>query len=393
VVPLKSKYRVAIIGGGVQGLSLAYNLAKLGERDVVVFEKGYIGSGASTRNGGLIRTAWFSQEVCTLMNESVQVWEHLSEELAFNVMYTQRGSFIVAGTEPQMEFCKEMVDLHTSWGIHTRLLDSGEAMKLIPCFNEREVRGGIYDKKGGIARHDAVVWAYARAASHLGVAIFPQTEVQAIHLEDGHVRSVKIPQGEVQADTVVNAAGGHSKHVAQMVGVELPTRPVRWEAMVTEPIKPYLNPYVRWPKGELYVSQTSRGEIVAGVDSHEASSMDLRCSLEFIKRVSAALSSIFPSLGRLALLRQWAGLISISDDGCPILGSIPKVDGFILDCGWYIGFATAPIAGRMLARNILESKMPKLIEPFRYSRFAEGRQISEDSNSEKMTHLARLDAH
>jgi len=390
VTPLKSKYRVAIVGGGVQGLSLAYNLAKLGEKDVVVFEKGYIGSGASTRNGGLIRTAWFSEEVCTLMNESVRVWEQLSEELSFNVMYTQRGSFIVAGTDPQMEFCKELVDLHTSWGIRTKLLDSREAMKLIPCFNEREVRGGIYDRKGGIARHDAVVWAYARAASHLGVTVFPQTEVQAIRLQDGQVRSVKTSQGEVQADIVVDAAGGHSTHVAQMVGVQLPTRPVRWEAMVTEPIKPYLNPYVRWPKGELYVSQTSRGEIVAGVDSHEASSMDLRCSLAFIKKVSAALSSIFPSLERLAVLRQWAGLISISDDGCPILGPIPEVGGFILDCGWYIGFATAPIAGRMLARSVLEDKMPKLIEPFRYTRFADGEQISEDSNSERMTRLARL---
>lgn len=386
---MKSKCKVAIIGGGVQGLSLAYNLAKLGQNEVVVFEKRYIGSGGSTRNAALIRSAWFSPEVCNLMREGVQVWEQLSSELDYNVMFTQRGAFIVAGTPAQMEFCKELVSLHNSCRIHTKLLGSAEAMRLVPCFNEREILGGIFDAKGGIARHDAVVWAYARAASALGVSIYPQTEVQAIRVDDGRVRSVKTSQGEVHADIVVNAAGGDSRHVGQMVGVELPTYPVRWEAIVTEPIKPYLDLYVRWPKAGLYVSQTSRGEIAAGIDSHEAPSTEHRCSLAFVKRLSKALLSLFPSLERLAVLRQWAGLISITDDGCPILGPIPEVDGFLLDCGWYIGFMTAPIVGRILARSILEQKTPKLIEPFKCSRFAEGKPISEGSTAEKMTRLAR----
>jgi sarcosine oxidase subunit beta len=323
------------------------------------------------------------------MREGVQVWEQLSAELNYNVMFTQRGAFIVAGNQAQLEFCKELVNLHKSCGINTRLLSSAEAMRLVPCFNEREVIGGIFDAKGGIARHDAVVWAYAKAASGLGVSIYPQTEVQAIGVDDGRVKSVKTSQGKVHADIVVNAAGGDSKHVAQMVGVELPTYPVRWEAIVTEPIKPYLNIYVRWPKAGLYVSQTSRGEIAAGIDSHEAPSTELRCSLAFVKRLSKALLSLFPSLERLAVLRQWAGLISITDDGCPILGPIPEVEGFLLDCGWYIGFMTAPIVGRMLARSILEQKTPKLIEPFKCNRFAEGKPISEGSTAEKMTRLAR----
>lgn len=373
----------------MQGLSLAYNLAKLGQDDVVVFEKGYLGSGGSTRNAALIRAAWFSSEVCHLMREGVQVWEQLSAELGYNVMFTQRGAFIVAGTEPQMRFCKELVSLHNRCGVHSRLLDSAEAMKLVPCLNEHEVIGGVFDAKGGIARHDAVVWAYARAASRLGVSICPQTAVQAIRVGNGRVRSVKTSQGEVQSDIVVDAAGGHSKHVAQMIGVELPTYPVRWEAIVTEPIKPYLNLYVRWPKAGLYVSQTSRGEIAAGIDSHEAPSTELRCSLAFIKKLSKALLSLFPSLERLAVLRQWAGLISITDDGCPILGPIPEVEGFVLDCGWYIGFMAAPIAGRMLAQGILEQEVPKLIEPFRCARFAEGKPISEGTTAEKMTRLAR----
>ena len=386
---LKSRCKIAVIGGGVQGLSLAYNLAKLGQNDVAVFEKGYLGCGASTRNGGLIRAAWFSPEICNLMREGIRIWEQLSEELTYNVMFAQRGAFIVAGTQPQMEFCKELISLHKSCGLHTKLINSSEAIRLMPSINEQEVAGAIFDPKGGIARHDAVVWAYARAASRLGVSIYPQTEVHAIRLESGRVKSVKTSLGEVEAETIVDAAGGHSKHVAQMVGVDLPANPVRWQAMVTEPIKPYLNFYVRWPKAGLYLSQTSRGEVVAGIDSDEAPSTDLRCSLTFMKKLAQALVLLFPPLKNLAVLRQWAGIQSNTEDGCPILGPTSEVEGFVLDCGWYIGFMCAPIAGEMLARSILDGEMPKLIEPFKINRFKEGKMLSEELRAEKLTRLAR----
>jgi sarcosine oxidase subunit beta len=386
------RYKIAIIGAGVQGLSLAYNLAKLGQNDVVVFEKSYLGSGATTRCGGMIRAAYWNPELCNLLRESVQLWEQLSAELGYNVMFIHRPGFTVASTEPELESYKDYVNMHHSCGLHTRILDSAETMKLVPYLNEREVTGAVFDPTAGIARHDAVVWAYARAAPRLGVSIHPQTEVQAIRVNDGCVRSVKTSQGEVQADIVVNAAGGYDKQVAQMAGVELPTVPQRLEATVTESIKPFLS-YFRWYKGELYANQTSRGEIVAGVDSvYEVLSeptAELRCSLAHMRRVSQVLTSLFPSLERLAILRQWAGLVSVSDDGCPILGPVPEVEGFILDCAWLVGFMAAPSAGQALAQSIVEQKMPKLIEPFKRSRFAEGKPISHASVSAKFIRLAR----
>jgi len=380
----KDKLTIVIVGGGVEGLSLAYNLARLGQHKIIVFEKNYVGSGASSRNATAVRDAWFIPELCNLMRETVKVWQQLSSELDYNVLFSRRGYFFVARTDSQLELCEEAVRLQKTCGIETRLLDNEEAVRLVPCLNAKEVAGGIFSPKAGIARHEALIYGYMNACLRLGVSIVPHTNVEAIRVGNGCVKSVKTDRGEVETQVVVNAAGGDSKEVAKMVGVEIPTHPTRWEALVTEPIKPYFDPYIRCLKTGLYMNQTIRGEIVAGIDSAESPSVELRSSLSFLKKISKTILPLIPPLSRLSVLRAWAGTIAVTPDDCPILGPVPEVEGFILDCGWLFGFAAAPIAGRMLAKAIVEDKVPGLIEPFRVTRFAEGKLLGERKCEEKM---------
>ncbi|HTY55599.1 MAG TPA: FAD-dependent oxidoreductase [Candidatus Binataceae bacterium] len=378
---LRRTYETAIIGGGVHGLGLAYNLAKRGMKNVAVFEKSYLGSGASGRNTTLIRSAFSTPEWIDLMQASVDAWQTLSDEIGFNVMFTRRGYLIVATSEKNAELCRRAVPLQNSRGVASRLVDVKEIKAIAPCLDTSRIHAGVFQSNGGIARHDAVVWGYAAAADRLGVDIFPNTEVTAIDVEGGQVRGVRTTRGSISTPRVVNAAGGHSPDVARLAGVELPAKTYPLEAFVTEPIKPMLDPAMICLETLTYLNQTARGEFVAGSEPEQIPpSRSIRSTFDFLELTARHMVQLIPALAGASILRQWAGLIDMTLDLGPLLGETDEVKGFCLDCGWGgYGFMASPGAGRLMADYIVSGGAPAQIKPFAPNRFALNKQIHEPS--------------
>jgi sarcosine oxidase subunit beta len=377
---MKRNYDVVIIGGGVQGLSLAYNLAKNGAGKIAVFEKSYIGSGASSRNGEMLRSAFASKEWIRFFDKSLQLWETLASELDFNVMYTRCGYLILASTPNEFELCRTNVKTQESFGLKTELLTSKDVRRLIPAINPEMAAGGVLQKNGGFARHDAVVWAYARSAKRLKVDIFPFTEVTDVRIESGRIKSVATTQGEFGTDRVVNAAGGHAAKVAAMAGITLPSKTYRLEMIATEPLKPFLRPMVASLNTMSYMHQSTRGEFVGGAETSDLPpAKSLKCTLVAAQDMARKFVQLFPGLGGVRLMRQWAGIVDMTPDVAPLLGPVKKVDGYILNCGWVYGFAGAPAAGCLLAQYILSGHVPAEIQPFNIERFERGELIIDRS--------------
>lgn len=375
---MHSSYDVVIIGGGVQGLSLAYNLAKKGLHSVAVLEKSYIGSGASGRNGEMIRSAFGSKEWIRLFNLSLQLWEKLSDELDFNVMFTRCGYLVLAAISDEIKAYRTFVDLQKSFGLDTRLINQDEVLHRIPAINPEMAAGGIFQPGGGFARHDAVLWAYEKAARRLRVDIIPFTEVKDIIIENNVVTCVKTTEGNIATRTVVNAAGGHAKKIAAMAGVELPTQVYRLEMLATEPLKPFLPVAVSSPHTLSYMHQTTRGEFVGGTETaHIAPVESIRSTGGAVQDMAGKFVHLFPGLSGVKLMRQWAGIVDMAPDASPVLGPVAGAKGFVLDCGWVYGFMGAPAAGKLLADFILAGKMPSDIRPFNFNRFAEGKLIQD----------------
>jgi len=378
---MKKKYDVVIVGGGVQGLSLAYNLARYGLHRVAVLEKSYIGSGASGRNGEMIRSAFASEEWIRLFDKSLRIWETLSGELDFNVMFTRHGYLILASTSEEMAACQNNIKRQNELGIGTRLVDAEEVINLIPALNTQVVTGGIFQSDGGFARHDAVVWAYARAARRLKVDICPFTEVIDIVVKSGKVLGVKTTQGDIETRTVVNAAGAYARRVAGMIGVELPLEIYRLEMMVTEPLKPFLRVALSSPHMMGYMHQTTRGEFAGGAEPENFSPYTgLKSTLVAAQDMARKFVFLFPGLYGARLMRQWAGVVSKTPDRGPLLGAVEEVEGFILSVGWGgYGFMGSPAGGKLMAQLIINGEAPAEIRPFSPKRFKTGELITEST--------------
>ncbi|TES91697.1 MAG: FAD-dependent oxidoreductase [Anaerolineales bacterium] len=378
---MKKKYDVVIVGGGVQGLSLAYNLARYGLHRVAVLEKSYIGSGASGRNGEMIRSAFASEEWIRLFDKSLRIWETLSGELDFNVMFTRHGYLILASTSEEMAACQNNIKRQNELGIGTRLVDAEEVINLIPALNTQVVTGGIFQSDGGFARHDAVVWAYAGAARRLKVDICPFTEVIDIVVKSGKVLGVKTTQGDIETRTVVNAAGAYARRVAGMVGVELPLEIYRLEMMVTEPLKPFLRVALSSPHMMGYMHQTTRGEFAGGAEPENFSPYTgLKSTLVAAQDMARKFVFLFPGLYGARLMRQWAGVVSKTPDRGPLLGAVEEVEGFILSVGWGgYGFMGSPAGGKLMAQLIINGEAPAEIRPFSPKRFKTGELITEST--------------
>jgi sarcosine oxidase subunit beta len=381
--PLRNHYDVVIIGGGVHGLATAYYLARdHGVTNVAVLEKGYLGSGASGRNTAIIRANYRTPEGVPFYHESVKLYAELSKELAYNVLFSQHGHLTLAHSERAVNGLRERAERNQILGVESRLIWPDEIKKIVPALDVSDrprypILAALYHPPGGIIRHDAVVWGYARGADHLGVHLHPKTEVTGIQVENGRVVAVETKRGTINSEVVVNCTAGWCSTIARMVGLELPIVTHPLQAFVTEPLKPFLNAVIVSATLHAYVSQTDRGELVAGAEINPYASYSHRSTLPFLESTAQHLLELMPALAEVKVLRQWAGICDMTPDFSPIMGFTP-VKGFVQDIGWgTYGFKAGPIAGKMMAQLIATNNTPNLIAPFSLERFYEGELIGE----------------
>ena len=380
---LKPRYDVAIIGGGVHGLATAYHLAaRHGITDVAVLERGYLGSGGSGRNTAIIRSNYLTPEGARFYDRSLRLYATLAADLNFNVMFSQRGHLSLAHTDAAVRTMRWRAEVNKLEGIDSEVIGPDRIAQLVPRLDLSSdarfpVLGALYHPPGGIIRHDAVVWAYARAADAHGVHLHQGTEVVGIDVADGRVRGVRTNRGPVMAPIVVNCTAGWSTLVSDLAGVRLPITTYPLQAAVTEPVRPLLSTVVVSGSLHVYVSQTDRGELVLGASVDPFPSYSMRGSLAFTEGVAAHVLELMPSLAGVRVLRQWAGLCDMTPDFSPIMGTTP-VEGFYVDVGWgTYGFKAGPAAGEAMAALVATGKTPDLIAGFDLARFAEGRLVGE----------------
>ncbi len=380
---LKNRYDIVIIGGGAHGLACAYYLAKAhGITDVAVLERRYIGSGGSGRNTAIIRSNYLTPEGVHFYNQSVKLYEQMALELDFNVMFSQRGHITLAHTDGAVNTMRRRAEVNRLQGVNSDLIWPDEISRLCPGLDVGDhprfpILAGLYHPPGGIIRHDAVVWAYAHHADRLGAHIHQETEVTGIRVQHGKVTGVETRRGFIQAGTVLNATAGWGSTIAAMAQVRLPLVTFPLQACVTEPLKPFLDVVIVSGSLHVYINQSDRGELVMGASVDPFASYSMNSSLIFLEEIAGHTLELFPSLGKVRVLRQWAGLCDMTPDFSPIMGVTP-VEGFLVDVGWgTYGFKASPICGKTLAETIATGRTPDLIAPFRLSRFRERDLVGE----------------
>lgn len=381
--PLRRTYDVVIIGGGVHGLATAYYLAsRHGIRNVAVLDKGYIGGGGSGRNTAIIRSNYLTPEGVRFYDRSLKLYETLAADLNFNVMFSQRGHLTLAHNDSSLRTMRWRAEVNKLQGVNSEVIGPDEIKKLVPYMDVSEnvrypILGALYHPPGGIIRHDAVVWGYARGADAYDVHIHQNTEVLGIEVVNGRVQGVETNQGRIATGTVVNCTAGWSTLISDMAGVSMPIQTFPLQAAVTEPVKPFLDTVVVSGTLHVYVSQTDRGELVFGASVDPFASYSMRGSLEFVEGLAGHVLELMPSLAKMRLLRQWAGLCDMTPDFSPIMGFTP-VEGFLVDVGWgTYGFKAGPVAGEAMAECIATGRTPDIIAAFGLDRFTEGRLVGE----------------
>jgi sarcosine oxidase, subunit beta len=380
--PLRDRYDVVIVGGGSHGLATAYYLAERGITDVCVLEKSYIGSGAAGRNTAILRSNYRTAEGARFYEESLRLYEGLSVELGYNLMFSQRGHLTIAHNDRSEAILAERVGVNRLLGIDSRMVGREEIRALVPAISLspeaiHPVRSALYHPPGGTIRHDAVVWGLARGADREGAEIHPNTEVTGIERSNGRVTGVETTRGRVAAGTVVSCAAGWSTQVSRLAGVPLPITTHILQAFVTEPLKPLLDVVVVSADLHVYISQTDRGEFLVGAEIEPWTTYRQQGTLNFLEEASRNTLELFPQLEYARMLRSWAGLCDISPDYSPILGTT-EVDGFLVSAGWgTYGFKAAPIVGATLAELIDTGSTPELIAPFSLERFYRDELVSE----------------
>jgi sarcosine oxidase subunit beta len=382
----KPRYDVVIIGGGGHGLAAAYYLAKNhGITNVAVLEAGWIGGGNTGRNTTIVRSNYLYRESARLYEFSLQQYEKLSRELNFNIMLSQRGVLTLAHSRHDLDAQSRWANAMLCNGIDAELLDARQVRDLEPRLNfgdaSRPARfpilGGFIQRRAGSVRHDAVAWGYARGASALGVDIVQNCPVTGFVKQGGRVVGVSTAQGDIRAEKVALAVAGHSSVLAGQAGIQLPVTSYALQAMVTEPVKPVLNTVTMSPSLGAYWSQSDKGEVVIGGALDHFPSYAQRGSHDVMQHVIAATCEIFPSLGRLRLMRQWAGIVDVVVDSSPIIGATP-VPGLYINCGWGTGgFKAIPVGGWTLAHELATGQVHELAAPFQLDRFRTGRFIDE----------------
>ena len=379
----RPSYDVAIIGGGGHGLAAAYYLAaRHGVRNVAVFDKGYLGGGNTGRNTAIIRSNYLTPEGVAFYEESMRLYRGLSEELDYNILYSERGHFTLAHSDAAMRTSRWRAEVNKHLGVDSELVGREELSRLVPLLNmSEEVRqpilGALYHPPGALARHDAVAWGYAGRAQELGVEIHQETEVTGIKVENGRVTGLETSRGPIACGKAMQAVAGLSGQVARLAGFTLPIRTVPLQACVSLPLKPFLDPIIVSGSLHVYISQSDRGELVMGGATDPYPRYQTSSTLDFMEGLMAHILELFPFMGDIPVLRQWAGMTDMTPDFAPVMGLTP-VENYYIDSGWGTwGFKATPVCGTSMAELIATGRVPELIKDFRLDRFRDFSLVGE----------------
>ncbi len=380
----KPAYDVVIVGGGGHGLATAYYLAKLhGATNVAVLEKGWLGGGNTGRNTTIIRSNYLYDESAKLYDHALDLWEDLSQDLNYNVMYSKRGVMMLAHNVHDVQSFRRHIHSNRLNGVDNRWLSPEEAKAFCPPLNiapdaRYPVMGAALQMRAGTARHDAVAWGYARAAAARGVDIIQNCPVIAIRRgPDGAVQGVDTAKGFIRAKKVAVSAAGNTSVVMQSAGLRMPLESYPLQALVSEPIKPVFPCVVMSNTVHAYISQSDKGELVIGSGTDQYVSYSQRGGLPLIEHTVAAICEVFPIFSRMRMLRKWGGIVDVTPDRSPILGKMP-VKGLYVNCGWGTGgFKATPGAGHLLAWTVAKDEPHPINAPFTLERFTTGRLIDE----------------
>ena len=377
----KKKYDVIVVGAGGHGLATAYYLGKVhGIRNVAVIEKGWLGGGNTGRNTTIIRSNYLQDASAAIFEKALQLYEGLSQDLNYNVMFSPRGLLMLAQSEHEIRGYKRTVYANALQGVQTEWIERDRVKELVPIINldgpRYPVLGALYQERGGTARHDAVAWGYARGCDAMGIDIIQQCEVTGIRTVNGKVQGIDTTKGAIDCDKLAMVVAGHSGVLAEMAGFRLPLESVALQAWVSEPIKPVIDVVVMANLVHGYISQSDKGELVLGGGIDHCNNYTQRGSWYTLEETSRALIETFPVVSRLKMLRQWGGIGDITGDHSPIISKTP-VENIFIDCGWGTGgFKAIPGSGWAMAELVAKGYSP-LAEGFGLNRFKEGRFIDE----------------
>lgn len=380
---LGKSYDVVIIGGGGHGLAAAYYLSNVhGIRNVAVLEKGYLAGGNTARNTTTIRSNYMTKQSIRFYDEAIGLYKSMSSDLGFNVMFSQRGQLTLAHSEATLRSFRMRAEMGKHMGIRIEVVDVKTVREICPHVNldeggQHEVLGGLWHEDGGTARHDAVAWGYAKRAAEKGVEIHQRTEVTGFRKDGDRVTHVITNRGEIAAGQVLQAVGGLNGQFAEMAGIRLPIRSLPLQAMVTQPLKPFLDILLSSANMHTYLVQSSRGEIVIGGAADPYQLVSTRSTLDQKESLAEGAVHLFPFLHNVKLLRQWTGITDVTPDYSPIMGESP-LRNYWLDCGWgTYGFKATPVAGKRMAETIATGRVPDIIQPFSLSRFERFELVNE----------------
>ena len=378
----KKHYDVVIVGAGGHGLATAYYLGKrFGITKVAVIEKGWLGGGNTGRNTTIIRSNYLQDPSAAIYEKSRSLYETMSQDLNYNVMFSPRGLIMLAQTHHEVRGYQRTAHANALQGVSTEYIGAQRVKELVPIINidgpRYPVLGGLWQARGGTARHDAVAWGYARACSDMGMDIIQQCAVTGVNTEGGKVRGVRTEKGEIGCDKLGIVVAGNSGVVAGMAGFRLPIESVALQALVSEPIKPCMDVVVMANTVHGYLSQSDKGEMVIGGGTDGFNNFTQRGSWQHVEETVRALVETFPMLSRLKMLRQWGGIVDMTGDRSPILSTTP-VGGIFVNCGWGTGgFKAIPGSGWAMAELVAKGSPGPLAAAFGLDRFREGRFIDE----------------